>query len=81
MASAKLARMILKNHWYEVKQTQSEGFFKDLNSSRTRDYQLLPQNLLSNEGGFTFYSRSNFTREISGAAIEVGKEARKWIVL
>ena len=37
MASAKLARMILENHWYEVKQTQSEGFFKDLNSSRTRE--------------------------------------------
>ena len=33
----KLARMILENHWYEVKQTQSEGFFKDLNSSRTRE--------------------------------------------
>ena len=33
----KLARMILENHWYEVKQTQSEGFFKDLNSNRTRE--------------------------------------------
>ncbi len=33
----KLARMILENHWYEVKQTQSEGFFKDLNSSRTKE--------------------------------------------
>ena len=32
----KLARMILENHWYEVKQTQSEGFFKDLNISRTK---------------------------------------------
>ncbi|MFS1100015.1 FtsK/SpoIIIE domain-containing protein [Enterococcus faecalis] len=33
----KLARMILENHWYEVRQTQSEGFFKDLNSSRTKE--------------------------------------------
>lgn len=33
----KLARMILENHWYEVKQTQSEGFFKDLNSSRSKE--------------------------------------------
>ena len=33
----KMARMILENHWYEVKQTQSEGFFKDLNSNRTRE--------------------------------------------
>ncbi|MDU5444643.1 MAG: FtsK/SpoIIIE domain-containing protein, partial [Finegoldia magna] len=33
----KLARMILENHWYEVKQTQSEGFFKDLNGSRTKE--------------------------------------------
>lgn len=33
----KLARMILENHWYEVKQTQSDGFFKDLNRSRTKE--------------------------------------------
>ena len=33
----KLARMILENHWYEVKQTQGEGFFKDLNSSWTKE--------------------------------------------
>ncbi|WP_218838789.1 FtsK/SpoIIIE domain-containing protein [Listeria monocytogenes] len=33
----KLARMILENHWYEVKQTQSEGFFKDLNNNRTKE--------------------------------------------
>ena len=29
--------MILENHWYEVKQTQSEGFFKDLDRSRTKE--------------------------------------------
>ncbi len=33
----KLARMILENHWYEVKQSQQEGFFKDLNSNRTKE--------------------------------------------
>ncbi|MGF2942952.1 FtsK/SpoIIIE domain-containing protein [Enterococcus xiangfangensis] len=33
----KLARMILENHWYEVNQTQGEGFFKDLSSNRTKE--------------------------------------------
>lgn len=33
----KLARMILENHWYEVKQTQSEGFFKDFNSNQSKE--------------------------------------------
>ncbi|HFD3571489.1 TPA: FtsK/SpoIIIE domain-containing protein [Enterococcus faecium] len=33
----KLARMILENHWYEVRQVQSEGFFKDLGNNRTKE--------------------------------------------
>lgn len=32
----KLARMILENHWYEAEETQSEGFFKDLSSKKTK---------------------------------------------
>ena len=32
----KLARMILENHWYEAEETQSEGFFKDLPSKKTK---------------------------------------------
>lgn len=31
----KIARMILENHWYETKQTQSDSFFKDLGSARS----------------------------------------------
>lgn len=33
----KLARMILQNGWYEAEQSQSEGFFKDLPSSKTKE--------------------------------------------
>lgn len=33
----KLARMILENHWYEVKQVQDSSFFTDISSSRTRE--------------------------------------------
>lgn len=33
----KIARMILENHWYEVTQTQTEGFFKDLKSSQKKE--------------------------------------------
>lgn len=33
----KLARMILENGWYESKQIQSEGFFKDLPSSKAKE--------------------------------------------
>lgn len=33
----KIARMILENHWYEAKQTQSNSFFKDLGSSRSKE--------------------------------------------
>ena len=29
--------MILKNGWYESQESQSEGFFKDLPSSKTRE--------------------------------------------
>lgn len=32
----KLARMILENNWYEAEETQSEGFFKDLPSKKTK---------------------------------------------
>ena len=28
--------MILENHWYEAEETQSEGFFKDLSSKKTK---------------------------------------------
>ena len=28
--------MILENHWYEAEETQSEGFFKDLPSKKTK---------------------------------------------
>lgn len=35
-APSKLARMILENHWYEAEETQSEGFFKDLPSKKTK---------------------------------------------
>lgn len=33
----KLAKMILENKWYEAEQVQSDGFFKDLSSSRTKE--------------------------------------------
>lgn len=33
----KLAQMILQNGWYEAEQIQSEGFFKDLPSSKTKE--------------------------------------------
>jgi len=33
----KLSRMLLQNGWYEAKQVQSEGFFKDLSNSKTRE--------------------------------------------
>lgn len=34
----KLARMILENGWYESEQIESEGFFKDLPSSKTKEH-------------------------------------------
>lgn len=33
----KLALMILQNGWYESEQIQSDGFFKDLSSSKTKE--------------------------------------------
>lgn len=33
----KIARMIIQNHWYEVETIQSEGFFKDLSSNRSKE--------------------------------------------
>ena len=33
----KLARMVLENKWYEAEQVQSDGFFKDLSSSRSKE--------------------------------------------
>lgn len=33
----KLAKMVLQNGWYEAEQIQSEGFFKDLSSSKTKE--------------------------------------------
>ncbi|HFD6749677.1 TPA: FtsK/SpoIIIE domain-containing protein [Enterococcus faecium] len=33
----KLARMMLDNRWYEAVSTQSEGFFKDLSSGRSKE--------------------------------------------
>ena len=33
----KLARMVLENGWYESEQIQSDGFFKDLPSSKTKE--------------------------------------------
>lgn len=33
----KLAKMVLQNGWYEAEQVQSEGFFKDLPSSKTKE--------------------------------------------
>ncbi|EAG8233295.1 ATP-binding protein [Listeria monocytogenes] len=33
----KLARMILQNGWYEKSETQTEGFFKDLPQSKTKE--------------------------------------------
>jgi len=33
----KLALMVLQNGWYEAEQTQSDGFFKDLPSSKTKE--------------------------------------------
>lgn len=33
----KLAKMILENKWYEAEQVQSDGFFKDLSSSRSKE--------------------------------------------
>ncbi|WP_097002308.1 FtsK/SpoIIIE domain-containing protein [Lacrimispora amygdalina] len=33
----KLAKMILENKWYEVDQVPSEGFFKDLSSSHSKE--------------------------------------------
>ncbi|CAM4315979.1 hypothetical protein ERAQ111492_08610 [Erysipelothrix aquatica] len=50
----KLARMILQNGWYESKQVQSEGFFKDLSSTKVKEkishfpkmYYLLKEGLI-----------------------------------
>ena len=33
----KLAKMVLENKWYEAEQMQSDGFFKDLSSSRSKE--------------------------------------------
>lgn len=33
----KLAKMILENKWYEAEQVQSDGFFKDLSSSHSKE--------------------------------------------
>lgn len=33
----KIARMIVQNRWYEVETIQSEGFFKDLSSNRSKE--------------------------------------------
>ena len=33
----KLAKMVLENKWYEAEQVQSDGFFKDLSSSRSKE--------------------------------------------
>lgn len=33
----KLAKMILENKWYEAEQVHSDGFFKDLSSSRSKE--------------------------------------------
>ncbi|OFI46046.1 cell division protein FtsK [Floricoccus penangensis] len=33
----KLAKMVLQNGWYEAEQVQSEGFFKDLPGSKTKE--------------------------------------------
>lgn len=33
----KLAKMILENKWYEAEQVQSDEFFKDLSSSRSKE--------------------------------------------
>ncbi|WP_420920972.1 FtsK/SpoIIIE domain-containing protein [Enterococcus casseliflavus] len=33
----KLAKMVLQNGWYEAEQVQSEGFFKDLPSSKNKE--------------------------------------------
>lgn len=33
----KVARMIVQNRWYEVETIQSEGFFKDLSSNRSKE--------------------------------------------
>ena len=33
----KLAKMVLENKWYEAEQVQSDGFFKDLPSSRSKE--------------------------------------------
>ncbi|EAC7426789.1 ATP-binding protein [Listeria monocytogenes] len=33
----RLARMVLQNGWYESQESQSEGFFKDLPSSKTKE--------------------------------------------
>lgn len=33
----KIARMIIQNRWYEVETIQSEGFFKDLSSNRSKE--------------------------------------------
>lgn len=33
----KLARMILENGWYETRETTTDGFFKDLSNSKTKE--------------------------------------------
>lgn len=33
----KIARMFMENHWYESEQVQSDSFFKDLKSSRSKE--------------------------------------------
>lgn len=33
----KLARMIMENNWYQTDQTNSESFFKDLGSTRSKE--------------------------------------------
>ncbi|OHY55608.1 hypothetical protein BBX46_03625 [Lacticaseibacillus paracasei] len=33
----KLARMIMENKWYQTEQSNSESFFKDLGSTRTKE--------------------------------------------
>ncbi len=48
----KIARMVLENRWYEVKQVQSDSFFKDLNSTSKERIAHFPRIYYRRKDGF-----------------------------
>ena len=78
----KLAKMVLENKWYEAEQVQSDGFFKDLSSSRSKEkISYFPKIYYQLKNGANSYSGGNNAGKISRPAFALGKETGKRFVL